>query len=142
MFDITGWRGFIVAAVLMDGLGRSFIVCPHTQDTNRFLFGKDFIHDAVPDVYAAGVCTGKIADQLLERRRIPKRVIGKNCEQFLRLWFKATCSKLLCILHCLLGKNNLPTYHLSSFELFARGSAIPVFMDSRIPGTARRYKVS
>ena len=69
-------------------------------------------------------------------------VVGKNCEQFLSFWFKTTCSKLLCILHCLLGIDNFPTHHLSAFELFESGSAIPALMDSRMPGTASRYKVS
>ena len=36
------------------GLGRcSLIVSPHTQNTNRFLFGKDFVHDAVLNIDAA-----------------------------------------------------------------------------------------
>jgi len=115
---------------------------PHTQDADRSLFGKDFVHDTVLNIDAARVCAGKITDQLLEGRWILKWVAGKNCEQFLRLRLKTTCSKLLCIFQRLLGVNNFPTYHLSSFELFARGSAIPVFMVSRMPGTARRYKVS
>ncbi len=94
------------------------------------------------NIDAARVCAGKITNQLLEGWWILKWVVGKNCEQFLRLWLKAACSKFLGILHRLLGINNCPTHHLSSFELFARGSAIPVLMDSRMPGTANRYKVS
>lgn len=120
----------------------SLIVSPHTQDANYFFFGKDFVHDAVLNIDAARICAGKITDQLLEGWWILKWVAGKNREQFLSLRFKATCSKLLCVLHCLLGINNLPTHHLSAFELFARGSAIPALMDSRMPGTANRYKVS
>ena len=115
---------------------------PHTQDANRFLFGKDFVHDTVLNIDATRVCAGNITDQFFKGRWILKWVVGKNREQFLRLWFKAACNKLLCILQCLSGINDFPIYHLSSFELFARGSAIPVLMDSRIPGTASRYKVS
>lgn len=66
-------------------LGFSVIVRPHAQDANRFLFGKDFVHDAVLDIDAAGKCTGKITDQLPEGRRILKWVFGKNRDQFLRL---------------------------------------------------------
>jgi len=123
-------------------LGLSFIVRPHTQDANRFLFAKDFVHDTVLNIDAARVCTGKITDQFFKGRWVLKWVVGKKREQFLRLWLKAACSKLLCILHCLLGINNFPTHHSSAFELFARGSAIPALMDSRMPGTASRYKVS
>ena len=130
-------------SVLMDGLGLcSLIVCPHTQDTNRFNFGKDLVHHAVLNIDAARVSASKIADQLFEGRWILEWVVGKNREQFLGLWFKTTCSKLLCVLHSLLGINNFPTHHLSAFELFARGSAIPALMDSRMPGTANRYRVS
>ena len=120
----------------------SLIVSPHTQDANRFLFGEDFVHDTVPNIDAARICAGQIADQFLEGWRISKRVVGKNREQIVRLLFKTACSKLLCVLHCLLGIDNLPTHHLSAFELFSRGSAIPALMDSRMPGTANRYKVS
>jgi hypothetical protein len=36
----------------------SRIVRPHTQDANRFLFGKDLIHDAVLNIDAARKCAG------------------------------------------------------------------------------------
>ena len=120
----------------------SLIVSPHTQDANRFLFGKYFVHDTVLNIDAARICAGQITDQFLEGWWILKWVVGKNREQFLCLRFKTTCSKLPCVLHCLLGIDNFPTHHLSAFELFARGSAIPALMDSRMPGTASRYKVS
>lgn len=61
------------------------IVRPHTQDTNRFLFGKDFVHYAVLNVDAARVCAGKIADQLFEGWLILKWVVGKNRKLFLCL---------------------------------------------------------
>lgn len=120
----------------------SLIVCPHAQDTNRFLSGKYLVHKAVLNIYAARVSAGKITNQRFERWRILKRVVDKNREQFLSFWLKATCSKLLCVLHCLPGIDNFPTHHLSAFELLARGSAIPALMDSRMPGTASRYRVS
>ncbi len=120
----------------------SFIVCPHAQDTNRFLFGKDLVHNAMLNIDSPGVCASKITDQLFEGWRILKWVVGKNFEQFLCLWFKAACSKLFCVPHGLPGINNLPSHHFSVFELFARGSAIPALIDSRMPGTANRYRVS
>ena len=45
-------------SVLMNGLGLSFIVRPHPQDANRFLFGKNFVHDTVLNIDAARVCAG------------------------------------------------------------------------------------
>ena len=70
-----------------DGLGFLLIARPHPQDANRFLFGKDFVHGAVVNIDSARVGAGKIADQFFKGRRILQRVIGKDCEQFLRLWF-------------------------------------------------------
>jgi hypothetical protein len=64
----------------MDGLGFSFIVRPHTQDANRSLFGKNFVHNAVLNADAARVCAGNISDQLLEGRWILKWIVGKNRE--------------------------------------------------------------
>jgi len=82
---VEGRRSF-TATLSNYGLGRcSLIVSPHTQDANRFLFGKDFVHDAVLNIDAARVCAGKITDQLLEGRWILKWVDSKNHKQFLRL---------------------------------------------------------
>jgi hypothetical protein len=122
MSDITG-AGSFIARVRVDGwVGLlSLIVRPHTQDANRFLFGKNFIHDAVLNIDASRVCASKITDQLFEGRWILKWVDGKNREQFLRLWLKTTCSKLLCILHCLLGINNLPNLPLKFLRAFCEG---------------------
>lgn len=125
----------------MMGLG-SLIVCPHTQDTNRFLFGKNLIDNTVLNIDASRVGASKITNQLFEGWGISKRIVGKNRQQFLRPWLETTCGKLFRILHCLLRINNLPIHHLSAFELFARGSAMPALIDSRMPGTASRYKVS
>jgi hypothetical protein len=69
----------------ISGLGLSFIVRPHTQDANRFLFGKNFVHDAMLNIDAARVCAGKITDQFFKGRWILKWIVGKNREQFLRL---------------------------------------------------------
>lgn len=56
------------------------VVCPHTKDTNRFLFDKDLIHNAVLNIDAARVCAGKITDQVFEGGRVLKWIVGKNRE--------------------------------------------------------------
>ena len=68
-----------------------FIMSPHTQDTNGFFLGKNFVRDPVLNADAARVSACKIFDQFFEGRRILKRIIGKYSEQFLRLWFETTC---------------------------------------------------
>jgi|GEM_PF-2319247 len=115
---------------------------PHPQDTNRSLLGENFVHDTVLNIDAARICAGKIAHQFFKGRGILKGVVGKNREQVLRFLFKAACRKFLCIFHGMLGINHFPTHQLSTFELFAKGSAMPTLMDSRMPGTASRYRVS
>ncbi len=60
----------------------SLIVGPHTQDANRFLFGKNFIDHAVLNIDASRVGASKITNQLFEGRRILKRIMGKNRQQF------------------------------------------------------------
>ena len=42
----------------------------------------------------------------------------------------------------MLGIDNLPCHHLTSLALPFSGSAIPFFMDSLMPGTESRYRVS
>jgi len=63
---------------VLAGVDRSFIVCPHSQNTNGFLYGKNFVHDTVLNIDAARICTGKIANQLLEGRRILKWIVSKH----------------------------------------------------------------
>lgn len=43
----------------------------------------------VLDIDTARVCAGKITDQFFKRRRILRRVVGKQREQLLRLCIKA-----------------------------------------------------
>ena len=62
--------------------------------------------------------------------------------QALRLCLETTCGKFFCILQGLLGINQFPPHHFKAFALLASGSAIPALMDSRMPGTASKNKVS
>ena len=117
-------------------------VCPHSQHTNGPHFGEHLVHHPVLDIDATRMGACKIADQIRERWRILKWIGCENPEQILCLWLQSACNQLLCILQCLLCKHNLPTHHLSAFALFARGSAMPALMDSRMPGTASRNRVS
>ena len=120
----------------------SLIVGPHAQYTHNPLFGEYLVNQSMLNIDAARISASKVSDQLLKRRRVLQWVDGKNRKQFLRLGFETACGNLLCIFECLLGKNDLPTHHFSAFALLANGSAIPALMDSRIPGTASKHKVS
>jgi hypothetical protein len=115
---------------------------PHAKYANRPLFHKYFVHDSVLNIYAPGISAGEISDELLVRWRILKWITTQHIQDPLSSGPQTACGKFLGVFECLLGENKLPTHHLSFFALFASGSAIPALMDSRIPGTERRYKVS
>ena len=136
-FDVTCCK-----SVWVDLLARSLIVRPHPQYADSLLGGEDFVNQSMLDIDAARVGASKVADQLLKGRRVLQWVDGKNRKQFLRLGLEAAGRNFLCIFECLLGKNDVPTHHFSAFALSAKGSAIPALMDSRMPGTASKYKVS
>lgn len=120
----------------------SLIVRPHSKDANGFLGGKNFVDQAVLNIDTPGICTCQIPHQLFKRRRVLKRVCGKHGQKCLCLGLEATGSQLCGVIHRLAGIHNFPVHHSSDFALLASGSAIPVLMDSRMPGTASRYKVS
>ena len=120
----------------------SLIVRPHSQDANNTFFGENLIHHAMLNVDAARTGPGQVSDQLLKRWRLLKRIGGKNREQFLRLGLESAGGQLFCIFERLPGKDNFPSHHSSAFALVANGSAMPALIDSRMPGTASRYKVS
>jgi len=126
----------------VNGLACLLIVSPHSQDTNDAFLGEYFIHHAVLNVDAARVSAREVTNQFLIGWRILQWIGRENRKQFLRFWLQCAGSKFFSIFKRLLGKNNVPTYHFSAFALFANGSAMPALMDSRIPGTASRYKVS
>ena len=123
-------------------MARSLIVRPHPQDTDRPLRGEYFIDQPVLDIDAARVSASKVSDQFFKRRWVLQRISGKHIKQFLRLGFQTASCNFFGVFERLLGKNDFPTYHSNAFALSANGSAIPALMDSRMPGTASKYKVS
>jgi hypothetical protein len=74
----------------------------------------NLIHQAVLDVDAAGVGSGQISDELFVWRGILERVLRDDFEKTLRLWL----------------------------EDLSSGSAMPLRMESRIPGIEMRWSVS
>ena len=102
----------------------------------------DLIHQTVLDVDAAGVRTGQIADEFFVGRRVLKRVPGKDFEEALRLGLEVGRRDFLRVLPGLLGVNEGPVHQPGVLEDLLSGSARPLRMESRIPGTERRYSVS
>ena len=115
---------------------------PHSQDTNGSFFAENFVDYSVPDVDSTRIRTCQISHQLLVRRRVLKRVLCDDYNEFLSFLLEATRREFLRVLESLLREDDLPAYHLSALALLAKGSAMPALIDSRIPGTDSRYNVS
>lgn len=115
---------------------------PHAQDSDGPLLWKDLVDNAMLDVDTAGVGAREISNELFVGWWILERVVCQDGQQFLCLLPQAAGDQLLCVLDCMLGEDKLPAHHFKAFALFERGSAIPALMDSRMPGTASKYKVS
>ncbi len=126
----------------MGDLLGSLIVRPDAQHPDDLLFNEDLIDQSVLNIDATRVRASQVADQFFEGWWVLKRIGGKNRQQVLHLKFQSGAGHLLGIFECLLGKHKRPTHHSNAFALCASGSAMSALMDSRIPGTASKYKVS
>lgn len=111
---------------------------PHPKNSDDVIVLENFVDKAVLDIDPPGIRPNQIAHELFARWRILKRVFCQNCKKFLRFDLQASSSKLLSILHRQLGIDHCPGHQSSSFALLPRGSAIPSFIDSRMPGTDSR----
>ena len=60
----------------------------------------------------------------------------------MRLGLQGAGSEFASVLLGLAGVNDLPIHQSSALLLWSSGSAMPALMASRMPGTARRYRVS
>ena len=85
----------------------------------------------------------KSSSTILKRRRSPKGIVGENAEKLLRLRPETRRSQTTRVLLRLLCEDELPGRHQpGSFSHRSIGVASPSAMDSRMPGTERRYRVS
>lgn len=121
--------------------------CVHRRNTQSTIReprspAKHLADKAVLDVDASRVRAGEIAHQLLERRRTPERIGGQHREPRLDVCLQAGSLDVPGILQGLSRERELPLHCFSVRELFASGSAMPLRMDSRTPGTDSRYIVS
>lgn len=116
----------------------SFVVSPHTDDLNCVLGVMDLIHQAMLDVDATGIGARQISDELFVWRRLLKRILRDDIEKTLRLWPEVRRRKFPGVLLRLFGVNNRPIHQPGLVEDLPRGSAMPLRMESRIPGIEMR----
>src|SRR5436305_1129936 len=122
--------------------GASLVVSPHAENPDDSLLLEYLVDDAVLDIDAPGIRAVQVTDQLFVRRRIPERVASQDRQEIFRFAPEPRPGNFPGILERVLGKDDLPLHHLTALALRSSGSAMPFLMDSRMPGTDRRYKVS
>src|SRR5436309_2293882 len=94
------------------------------------------------NVDAARVGSRQIADRFLKRWRQCERIGCQHIEQGLRLFLQAGGGQFFRVLLGLLAIHQLPAHQPGSFALSSSGSAIAARIESRIPGTETRWRVS
>ena len=116
---------------------------PHPQHFHYSFGFEDLINQPVLDVDSAGIRASQIAPNLIKWWRLPERIFSEDFEEFFGLALKPRRSETWSVLPCLLREDDLPTGHQpGSFSHWSTGVARPSTIDSRIPGTDKRYRVS
>jgi hypothetical protein len=116
---------------------------PHAKHLDGTLVLDELIDEAVLNINAARVCAAQIPEEFLKRRRPPKGIIGENAEKLLRPGPETGRSETTGVPLSSFCEDELPGCHQpGSFSHCSIGVANPSAMDSRMPGTERRYRVS
>lgn len=120
----------------------SLVMRPHPEDFYSMLAIQDLVYEPMLDVDASGVCAGKVADQFLIAGRCLEWVLSDHREQPLDLFHQSRGRNLPSVVLSLSCVNNPPAHQPGSSEHWSRGVSRPLRMDSRMPGTDSRYRVS
>ena len=111
---------------------------PHPKDFDGVLGGIDLIHETMLDVDAARISTRQVSHQFFVRRWVLKWIPGDEVEKTLGLGFEIRGRDLPGVLLSLPGVNDRPTHQPGLVEVLPSGTAMPLRMESRIPGIERR----
>src|SRR5438552_9405407 len=112
----------------------SLVMGPHPDDLDCALGTIDLINQTMLNVDAAGIRAREISDEFLVRRRTLKRIFRDDVKKPLCLRSKVCRSDLPGVFLGLPGVNDRPAHQPGFFSAFLSGSAIPLRMESRIPG--------
>lgn len=115
---------------------------PHPDDFDDAFFFVNLVDEPVLDVDAPGICAGEVSDEFFIRRRVMERVFFKDFEEGFGLRLEPCGGELEGVLSGVSRENQPPLYHFSVLEHFSGGVLRPFLMDSRMPGTDSRYRVS
>jgi hypothetical protein len=116
---------------------------PHSDHLYRPDAFQNLVNKAVLNRDSPGVCSGKIADKLLVRWGYLVRILRENMKKSLSFSFQACSSDSCGIFLRLFRVYNSPLSYHPGFSLhFSTGVLSPLRIDSLMPGTERRYRLS
>lgn len=119
-----------------------FIVRPEPDDFNDFFFFKDLVDQTVLDIDPSRTSARQVAFQLFMRGRSLVGIAIEDTEHLDGLVFEARRRQLFGVLLRLSGVNQFPSHQEIFLAHLEVGVLSPATMDSRMPGTDRRYRVS
>ena len=111
---------------------------PHPKDFDGVFAGIDLINETVLNVDAARISARQVAHQFFVGRRVLKWIFGDKIEKTMGLGFEIRGRDFPGILLGLFGVNNRPTHQPGLVEVLPSGTAMPLRMDSRMPGMETR----
>jgi len=135
-------QSFRLPAGQAEGQALSFVVGPHANHFYDPLFLQHLINQAVLNIDSPGIRACQISDELLERGWVLEGLLRKDVKKFFSPWSQAGGGKPLCILLRLPRVDELPAYQDSFLDVFFSGVFRPARIDSRMPGTESRCRVS
>jgi hypothetical protein len=111
-----------------------FVMSPHSNDFDRPLRLVDLIYQPVLNVDASRVGTRQISNEFFVGRRSLERSLCEKIEKTFCLWPEIGRRKFPRIYLRLFRKGDRPTHQPGWVEVFSSGSAMPLRMESRMPG--------
>lgn len=115
-----------------------FVMSPHPKDFDGVFGGINLIDETVLDVDAARISARQVSHQFFIGRWILRWISGEEVEQTLGVGFEIRGRDLPGVLLGLPRINDRPTHQPGLVEVLPSGSAMPLRIDSRIPGIERR----
>ena len=98
----------------------------------------DLIDETMLDVDATRIGARQVSHQFFVGRRVLKGIPGDEIEQTLGLGLEIRGRDFPGILLCLLGVDDRPTHQPGLVEVLLSGTAMPLRIDSRMPGIETR----
>ncbi len=118
------------------------VVSPHANNLNGAFGLIDLIDQSVLDIDPPRICPGQITYQFLVRRRVLERVSRHHVEEALSVRFEIGGRDPFGVLPSLPRVDDRPSHQPGLPRDLESGSAMPLRMESRIPGMERRKSVS